>query len=82
MRTTHERITTRKSKTLQGRQAYELEAPDVHKTASNVWLGAGELFPETAGFTAAIRGQVITTSNYNTHNLKDLNITNDTRRKC
>jgi hypothetical protein len=35
------------SRTLHGRQAYDLEKLDVDKTASNAWLKFGELFPGT-----------------------------------
>jgi hypothetical protein len=46
-----------------GRHACALEKPVVHKTASNAWLKAGKLFPETTGFMKAIKDQVISTSN-------------------
>jgi hypothetical protein len=42
------------SKTLHGRQAYDLETPDVDIIASKALLQACKLFPETTGFVIAI----------------------------
>jgi hypothetical protein len=50
-------------KTLNGRHAYDLEAPDVDKMASPVWLKAGELFPQTTGFMTAMQDQDISANN-------------------
>jgi hypothetical protein len=55
------------SKTLQGRNAYDLETPDVDKIESSAWPRAGEIFPETSGFMMAIQVQVTTTKNYKKH---------------
>jgi hypothetical protein len=53
-----------KSRNLNGRHAYDLETPDVDKTASNAWLKASELFAETTGFMIAIQDQVIVIRTY------------------
>jgi hypothetical protein len=58
------------------------QTPDVGKIASNEWLKAGELFPETTGFMIAIQDQVISNNNYKKHILKDTNTTNDICRPC
>jgi len=55
------------SKTLPGRNAYDLESPDVDKTDSNAWPRAGKIFPEASGFMMAIQAQVTTTKNYKKH---------------
>jgi hypothetical protein len=54
----------------------------VNKIASNAWLKAGELFPETAGFMIATQNQAVSTTNFKRHILKDPNTTNDICRKC
>jgi hypothetical protein len=49
---------------LDGRHAYDLEAPDIDKMASPAWLKAGELFPQTNEFMMAMQDQGISTNNY------------------
>jgi hypothetical protein len=49
------RISMCKSKTLHGRHAYELETPDVEKTALKALLQVCKLFPETRRFIIAIQ---------------------------
>jgi hypothetical protein len=49
---------------LHGRLAYDLEAPDVDKMASNPWLNFGEIFPEPAGLMKAIQDRFINVNNY------------------
>jgi hypothetical protein len=51
---------------------------DVDKIASNAWLKAGELFPETTGFMIVIQDNVISTSNYKKHILMDPSTIKDT----
>jgi hypothetical protein len=41
--------------TANGRHVYDLEAPDIDKTALPAWLKAGELFPQTVGFMMAMQ---------------------------
>lgn len=48
------RISMCNSKTLHGRHAYELETPDVDKTALKALLQVCKLFPETSRFIIAI----------------------------
>jgi hypothetical protein len=79
---TQERITVWKSKPLHGRHAHDLEAPAIDKIASNAWLKAGELVPETTGFMIAIQNQASSTKYYKKHILKDPNTTNDICLKC
>lgn len=55
------------SKTLQGRNAYDFETPDVDKIESSAWPRAGKIFPETSRFMMAIQVQVTTTKNYKKH---------------
>jgi hypothetical protein len=78
---TQERITMLKSKTLHGRHACDLETPDVDKMASQAWLKAGEIFPESTGFMIAIQNLVISTNNYKKYILKDPNSTNNICRR-
>jgi hypothetical protein len=58
-----------------------LKQPDVDRIASNTFLEASRLFPETTGFTTAIQDQVISIKNYKKHVLKAPNITNDIYKK-
>ena len=53
-----------KWKTLHGRHTYDLEVPDVDKIASQAWLKAGELIPQTTGFMIAMQYQDISIYNY------------------
>jgi hypothetical protein len=46
-----------------GGHVSDLETPVVDTAASNAWLKAGKLFPETTGFMIVIMDQVIITSN-------------------
>lgn len=68
-----------KQKSLHGRHPAELVKGTVDTRASNHWLVAGELFPETEGFMIAIQDQVIATRNYMKYIVKCPSITND---KC
>jgi hypothetical protein len=56
--------------TVQGRVAYDVETPDVNKMASNSCLKAGELFPETTGFSKVMQKQVISINNFKEYILK------------
>ncbi|GBP03614.1 hypothetical protein EVAR_73639_1 [Eumeta japonica] len=51
-------------KPLHGRHPCEISQAHVDTRASNYWLVAGQLFPETEGFMMAIQDQVIPTRNY------------------
>ena len=70
-----------KWKTLNGRPAYDLEAPGVDKMASPARLTVGELFPQTTGFMIAMQDQGISTNNYYKYSLRDPNIATDICRK-
>ena len=59
-----------------------LNSQTLIKTPPNTWLKADKLFPEITGFMIAIQDQVISTNKYMKYILKDLNITDNTRRKC
>lgn len=72
----------RKGQPLHGRHAYDLEAPDIDKIASNAWVKAGEIFPETSGFVLAVQNQVISTSNYKKHILKDPTLLNKSAKNA
>jgi hypothetical protein len=50
-----------------GRNAYDLETPDVNKIEWNAWPRAGEIFPDSSGFMMAIQVPVTTTKNYKKH---------------
>lgn len=71
-----------RAKVLHGRHPHDLDQPHVDKQASNEWLRAGELFPETEGYLIAIQDQVICTKNYKKYILKEPGVTDDRCRKC
>lgn len=58
-----------------------LNSQTLIRTTSNAWLKADILFPEITGFMIAIQDQVIGTNNCTKYILKDLNITDISRRK-
>lgn len=68
-------------RTLQGRQACELEKPDVDKIELKAWLKFGKLFSEIIGFMVAIDDQVVSSRDYEVYILKDPNVTIDTRKQ-
>jgi hypothetical protein len=79
---TREKVTMWKSKHPHGRQAYDLETPDVNKIASNAWLMVDKLFPETTGFMMTTHNHIISTNNYKQHISNNYSITNNICKKC
>ncbi|GBP07352.1 hypothetical protein EVAR_71102_1 [Eumeta japonica] len=69
-----------KSKPLHGRHPNEASKDNVDNKASNHWLVAGCLFPETEGFMIAIQDQVIPTRNYLKAILRDTGVVSDSCR--
>jgi hypothetical protein len=75
---TSERYKKEQQRVRAWKKAYDLEKPDVDKTASNAWLKASEHFPETTGLMIASLDQVPSTNNYKKYVLKDAFIIYDT----
>lgn len=68
------------SKPLHGKHIFAISKENINTDASNYWLKAGQLFPETEGLMIAIQDQVIPTRNYLRRIVGDPGVTVDTCR--